>query len=32
MNMIRKGQMKGVREGDKVSQTKLIESIFEIAA
>ena len=32
MSMIRKGQVKGVEQGDSVSQVKFIESIFEIAA
>jgi transposase-like protein len=32
MSMIRKGQVKGVEQGDSVSQAKFIESIFEIAA
>jgi IS6 family transposase len=32
MNMIRKGQVKGVKQGDSVSQAKFIESIFGIAA
>jgi hypothetical protein len=31
MNMIRKGQVKGVEQGDSVSQARFIESIFEIA-
>ncbi len=32
MNMIRKGQVKGIEQGNSVSQVKFIESIFEIAA
>jgi transposase-like protein len=32
MSMIRKGQVKGVEQGNSVSQAKLIESIFGIAA
>jgi transposase-like protein len=32
MNMIRKGQVKGINKGDSVSQVKFIESIFGIAA
>ena len=32
MSMIRKGQVKGVEQGDRVSQAKFIEAIFEIAA
>jgi transposase-like protein len=32
MNMIRKGQVKGVKQGNSVSQVKFIEAIFEIAA
>ena len=32
MNMMRKGQVKGVKQGDGVSQAKFIEAIFEIAA
>jgi len=32
MNMLRKGQVKGIDQGDSVSQAKFIESIFEIAA
>ena len=32
MNMIRKGQVKGVKQGDSVSQVKFIEAIFGIAA
>lgn len=32
MNMIRKGQVKGVEQGSSVSQAKFIESIFGIAA
>jgi transposase-like protein len=31
MSLIRKGQVKGVEQGDSVSQAKFIESIFEIA-
>lgn len=31
MNMIRKGQVKGVEQGDSVSQVQFIESIFGIA-
>nr|MBD3886987.1 DDE-type integrase/transposase/recombinase [Phormidium tenue FACHB-886] len=31
MSMIRKGQVKRVKQGDSVSQAKFIESIFEIA-
>jgi transposase-like protein len=30
MNMIRKGQVKGVKQGDSVSQAKFIEAIFRI--
>jgi transposase-like protein len=32
MNMIRKGQVKGVRQGDRVSQAKFIEALFRISA
>ncbi|MEP0820357.1 MULTISPECIES: DDE-type integrase/transposase/recombinase [Trichocoleus] len=32
MNMIRKGQVKGVNQGDSVSEVKFIEAIFGIAA
>ncbi len=32
MNMIRKGQVKGIEYGDSVSQAKFIESLFSIAA
>ncbi len=32
MNMIRKGQVKGVKQGDSVSEVKFIEAIFGIAA
>ena len=32
MNMMRKGQVKGVKQGDSVSQAKFIEAIFGIAA
>ncbi len=32
MNMIRKGQVKGIVQGDIVSQVRFIEAIFEIAA
>jgi IS6 family transposase len=32
MNMIRKGQAKGAKQGDSVSQVKFIEAIFGIAA
>jgi transposase-like protein len=32
MNMIRKGQVKGVKQGDSVPQVKFIEAIFGIAA
>ena len=32
MNMIRKGQVKGVKQADSVSQAKFIEAIFGIAA
>ncbi|MBD2054610.1 DDE-type integrase/transposase/recombinase [Oculatella sp. FACHB-28] len=32
MNMIRKGQVKGVKQGDSVSQVRFIESIFGIVA
>ena len=32
MNMIRKGQVKGVKQGNSVSEVKFIEAIFEIAA
>ncbi|MBD1849141.1 IS6 family transposase [Cyanobacteria bacterium FACHB-502] len=31
MNMIKKGQVKGVKQGDSVSQVKFIEAIFRIA-
>ena len=31
MNMIRKGQVKGVKQGDSVSQVKFIKAIFGIA-
>ncbi|MBC7968765.1 MAG: IS6 family transposase, partial [Verrucomicrobia bacterium] len=32
MNMIRKGQVKGVNQGDRVSEVKFIEALFGIAA
>ena len=32
MNMLRKGQVKGIGQGDIVSQVKFIEAIFGIAA
>jgi transposase-like protein len=32
MNMVRKGQVKGIEQGNSVSQAKLIEALFEIAA
>jgi IS6 family transposase len=32
MNMVRKGQVKGIEQGDIVSQVKFIEAIFGIAA
>jgi IS6 family transposase len=32
MSMIRKGQVKGVEQGDSVSQVKFIEALFGIAA
>ncbi|WP_442948572.1 hypothetical protein [Nostoc sp.] len=32
MNMIRKGQVKGVKQGHSVSQAKFIEALFEITA
>jgi IS6 family transposase len=32
MNMTRKGQVKGIEQGDVVSQVRFIESIFEIVA
>ena len=32
MNMMRKGQVKGIEQGDIVSQVKFIEAIFGIAA
>jgi len=32
MNMIRKGQVKGIEQGDRVSQVRFIEAIFGIAA
>ncbi len=32
MNMIRKGQVKEIEQGDIVSQARFIEAIFEIAA
>jgi transposase-like protein len=32
MNMMRKGQVKGVKQGDSVSGVKFIEAIFGIAA
>jgi transposase-like protein len=31
MNMIRKGQVNGISQGDSVSQTQFIEAIFGIA-
>jgi transposase-like protein len=31
MNMIRKGQVKGVKQGDSMSQVEFIEALFEIA-
>ncbi len=32
MNMIRKGQVKGIEQGDSVSQVRFIEAIFGIVA
>ena len=32
MNMIRKGQVKGIEQGDSASQAKFIEAIFEVIA
>jgi transposase-like protein len=32
MNMIRKGQVKGIDQGDSVSGVKFIEALFGIAA
>jgi hypothetical protein len=32
MSMIRKGQVKGVKQGDSVSQAKFIEELFGISA
>ncbi len=32
MNMMRKGQVKGVEQGDSVSQAKFVEEIFGITA
>jgi transposase-like protein len=32
MNIIRKGQVKGIKQGNSVSQAKLIEALFGIAA
>jgi transposase-like protein len=32
MNRMRKGQVKGAKQGDRVSQANLIEAIFGIAA
>ena len=32
MNMMRKGQVKGIEQGDVVSQVRFVEAIFEIAA
>jgi len=32
MNMIRKGQVKGIRKGDNVTQAKFIEEIFGVSA
>jgi IS6 family transposase len=32
MNMIRKGQVKGIEQGSSVSQVKFIEALFDIAA
>ena len=32
MNMIRKGQVEGIEQGDSVSQARFIESVFGIAA
>jgi len=32
MNRIRKGQVKGIEQGDSVSQARFIEAIFGIAA
>lgn len=32
MNMIRKGQVKGIDQGDSVSQAKFIEALFGVAA
>jgi transposase-like protein len=32
MSMIKKGQVKGIRKGDGVSQTKFIEELFGVSA
>jgi len=32
MNRIRKGQAKGIRKGDRVSQMNFIEELFEVSA
>ena len=32
MNMIRKGQAKGINKGDSVSQVKFIEELFGVSA
>jgi len=32
MNMIRKGQVNGITQGDSVSQAKFIEAIFGVSA
>ncbi|MBD3886490.1 DDE-type integrase/transposase/recombinase [Phormidium tenue FACHB-886] len=32
MNMIRKGQVKGIKQGDRVSQAKFIEAILGVVA
>ncbi|MBD3887363.1 DDE-type integrase/transposase/recombinase [Phormidium tenue FACHB-886] len=32
MNMVGKGEVKGIKQGDSVSQAKFIESIFEVVA
>ncbi len=32
MNIISKGQVKGIKQGDSVSQAKFIEAIFEVVA
>ena len=32
MNMMRKGQVKGIEQGDSVSEVKFIEALFGVAA